>query len=250
MKVFKVSLVILFLGLITFPFQNCGSEFNPEEYTGLSSSSLSPVSLAPQITSLTGPGSVGFGQPATLGVVASGENLAYQWYKDNVLMAGATSSTYQIASATDIHRGSYRVVVSNPHGSVNSTSLALDVIALPSTAAPVILSKTADQILPFFADVSVALSVTASGSNLTYEWTYIGTDGNGQPSTRPAGNTSTIMTLKNSFTYNGTTTFFAAVGTYRVVVRNQANQTATADINVSFEPIQIPTFPGGGFPAF
>jgi hypothetical protein len=66
------------------------------------------------------------GASVTLTVVASGlEPLVYQWRKDGSVLAGATSSSFEITDFSASVAGSYDVVVTNPCGSV--ASVAVDV---------------------------------------------------------------------------------------------------------------------------
>lgn len=79
---------------------------------------------APQITTqpaialscpeVTSPGTV------TFSVTATGNGKYYQWKKDGVNIANATSATYTIATVTDTHVGSYTVEVRNVAGAVLS----------------------------------------------------------------------------------------------------------------------------------
>jgi hypothetical protein len=255
-KHLKVFAIVFTLALTVTAFQNCGADFNPDEYSGTLSSQgapapgtstppVAPTGLAPKITSTSTPGTVGYFSAATLGVVASGDGLSYQWYKDGALLGGANSSTYAIASAGDANKGTYSVVVSNQYGQVNSSGLALNVVRLPEQAGPpVIVSKTAKQVLPFFSDVAVPLSVTASGYGLRYSWVLIAPD---YTSTIPGATTTTalpdttnqIMTTRTSFSSGGTTFHYVNIGTYRVTVTNAFGESVSADILVEFEPFVI-----------
>ena len=108
----------------------------------------------------------GYGLPtnsANLSVAASGGGLSYQWYKDGILIPGATSANY---AAADVYAagvvGGYTVKVSNAAGSINSTS-ALLAIKPGIATQPANLSKLAGQ--------SAAFSVVASGTGpFTYQW--------------------------------------------------------------------------------
>ncbi len=65
----------------------------------------------------------------TLRVVAGGAPpLSYQWFKDTLLLAGATNNTYTIASAQTNNAGIYSVVVSNALGSTTSSNAVLSVL--------------------------------------------------------------------------------------------------------------------------
>jgi hypothetical protein len=64
----------------------------------------------------------------TISVVAQGSPpLAYQWYKDNAPLPGATGPVYVIASADPRDNGRYHVVVSNACGTVASRPARLTV---------------------------------------------------------------------------------------------------------------------------
>src|ERR1017187_242729 len=91
--------------------------------------SVQPVSLV--VTST---------QSATLSVTASGVPApAYQWYFGTNAIGGATSSSYNIASAAAANIGNYFVVLTNAAGSVTSSVASLIV---NSTMSPVTLSPS------------------------------------------------------------------------------------------------------------
>jgi hypothetical protein len=71
-------------------------------------SSTLPVITAPPVAQTVQPGA-----NTTLSVTATGTGLTYQWLKDGVAIAGATSSTYTITSATAANAGNYSVTVTN-----------------------------------------------------------------------------------------------------------------------------------------
>lgn len=243
----KLKLITIFLALTAsaLAFQNCGADFNPDEYSlSLESQGLPLVNQPPKITSVSNPGTVNYASNATLSVIASGDNLQYQWYKDGVMLSGAVSASYQITSAVEANKGSYSVMVSNPYGQVNSSALVLNVVNLPvSSGPPVIVSKTGKLILPFFSSVAVPLSVTATGVGLTYSWVLIAPAYTTPPSTTTTvlpDKTSQIMTTRSSFDAgNGTVGYYVNVGTYRVTVTNSYGESVSADIVVEFEPLVI-----------
>lgn len=69
---------------------------------------------------------VNTGQPIVLTVVASGDNLSYQWYKDNQEI-NVTEPTLQIQSATADDAGTYKVRVYNQCGEVYSKECVVTV---------------------------------------------------------------------------------------------------------------------------
>ncbi|MBO2008745.1 PQQ-dependent sugar dehydrogenase [Hymenobacter negativus] len=89
---------------------------------------------APVIT--TQPASVAVvpGAAATFSVAAAGSTpLSYQWQKNGVNIAGATGTSYTIASVVAADAGQYRAVVTNSVGTATSTAATLTVTA-PNTA--------------------------------------------------------------------------------------------------------------------
>src|SRR5205823_1494633 len=87
------------------------------------------VPTAPSISTQPANQTVTAGNTATFSVTAGGTApLQYQWYKNNTLIAGATSSSYTTPATTLGDSGStFKVVVTNGQGSVTSTSATLTV---------------------------------------------------------------------------------------------------------------------------
>lgn len=90
------------------------------------------------------------GYPVTFSVVATGTpTLTYQWYKDSVLIAGATNSSYTIPVVDSTDAGSFTVTVTNGGGTVTSTAAVLiiatcilDAIELKMAALVAGMTKT------------------------------------------------------------------------------------------------------------
>jgi hypothetical protein len=101
--------------------------------------------------------------PATFSVTATGAGLSYQWRKNGSNIAGATSSSYNIAAATSANAGSYDVVITSSCGTLTSQAATLTV-----NPATMITTQPANQSAS--AGQSVTFSVTASGASLTYQW--------------------------------------------------------------------------------
>ncbi|HJV89478.1 MAG TPA: immunoglobulin domain-containing protein [Holophagaceae bacterium] len=92
------------------------------------------VQGAPAITTQPGNRSVIKGQTATFNVVAKGVNLTYAWYKDGVLIPGATSDTYTTPVTVLTDSGSkYKCTVTNSFGSTTSDEATLTVIDVLAT---------------------------------------------------------------------------------------------------------------------
>ncbi|HUG09977.1 MAG TPA: immunoglobulin domain-containing protein [Opitutaceae bacterium] len=106
----------------------------------------------------------------TLSVTAIGPGpLAYQWKKDGVDIAGATSVTYYIASLQAADAGSYTVLVTNAFGSTASDAAMLTIISAESP--PVIDSHPVSQTVKIGWAVTFNVAATGPGPGpLTYQW--------------------------------------------------------------------------------
>lgn len=77
--------------------------------------------------------SVDAGGIASFSVNVSGDApFVYQWRKNGVAIAGATSATYTISSADSSHEGSYTCYVTNCSGGSNATSSAATLTVTPN----------------------------------------------------------------------------------------------------------------------
>ena len=98
---------------------------------------------------------------STSGSTTDAGVLSYQWKKDGVDIAGATSSTYSFTIAATTDAGSYSVVITNTlNGSTASTTLTaatLTVASAPSITTPSNQSLT--------VGVSYSLNISASGGS-------------------------------------------------------------------------------------
>ena len=77
---------------------------------------VQPVSQACQV-----------GDNATLSVTAVGTELTYQWWKDGLLLTGATNTLLNITSLQGADAGNYSIVVCGAYGSVTSTVVVVSV---------------------------------------------------------------------------------------------------------------------------
>src|SRR4029078_12690384 len=91
--------------------------------------STDPVPPPPGITTKPADTTVTVGNPTALSVVASGNNLFYQWFKNGTLIQGATGASLNFANAQIADAANYSVVVSNSSGSITSNSATLLALA-------------------------------------------------------------------------------------------------------------------------
>ncbi|GAB4018813.1 hypothetical protein GCM10028773_19710 [Spirosoma koreense] len=119
--------------------------------------------------------SVCAGSPVSVSVGVLGHPTAYQWYKDNVPVAGQISSTLTLASANLLDAGSYGVVITGGGLSLTSTAVSLTVRSSVPARLYVNASATgANTGLDWanaFTDLQSALSAgTFCGNNLREIW--------------------------------------------------------------------------------
>jgi hypothetical protein len=123
------------------------------------------ITTHPSNLTVTAPGSANFS------VVASGDApLTYQWRRNGIDIAGATSASYSLGSTTiDDSGAQFSVVVSNAVGSVTSATATLTVNVMPSiVTSPASVTVT--------APASATFTVVASGTApFTYQWRRNGT---------------------------------------------------------------------------
>jgi hypothetical protein len=149
--------------------------------------------------------SITVGSPVIFSVDVTGTApIAYQWRRNSVAIAGATSSSYTISSAQTSDAGNYTVVVTNAAGSVTSSTAVLKVNIPPAiTTQPV--SKAAT------SGTTVTLKVVATGTaTLAYQWMLNGVPIDG-------ATTASYSVVANS----------ATAGNYTVVVSNVAGSVAS-----------------------
>jgi hypothetical protein len=98
------------------------------------------VNGPPSITAQPANQTVTVGQTATFSVTAAGTApLSYQWQKNQVNIAGATSASFTTPATTTADSGtSFRVIVTNPVSNVTSNAATLTVNAASPTAVSVL----------------------------------------------------------------------------------------------------------------
>jgi gliding motility-associated-like protein len=164
------------------------------------------------------------GTSATFSVTATGSNLAYQWRKNGTAIGGANSSSYTIASVAAGDAGNYSVIVSGDCGNVTSTNASL-------TVNPVTAITVQPSPVTVCAGTGATFTITATGSNLTYQWRKNGSNISGA----------------NSNSYTIAATVAGDAGNYSVVVTgdcgtltsNNAALTVNAATAISVQPSPV-----------
>ena len=167
---------------------------------------------APAIAISPSSQSVAVGATVAFSVTATGTPaLTYQWTKDGVPLASATSSALVLAGVQIAQAGTYQVIVSNAIGSVASVPAMLTISATPIPVPPTILVQPVAQTA--IVGDTVTFSVSAhSIPSPAYQWLKDGS--------AIAGATAAILTLNNVQTTDA--------GLYAVTVSNRLG-TVTSD---------------------
>ncbi|WP_170154522.1 HYR domain-containing protein [Mangrovibacterium diazotrophicum] len=151
------------------------------------------------------------GNSADLTVVATGTGATYQWYKDGVLIPGATASTLHFASVSLDDDAGYYVVVSGtaPCSPVTSNTVTLNVdAAITISTQPVSLTRCIG------TNVTFSVSASANGVPLNYQWYKKGTPD------------LAVGTNSSSYTITGVSS--ADAGDYFVVITGDAGFTCSS----------------------
>lgn len=111
------------------------------------------------------------GSPASLSVSATGVNMLYQWYKNNSVIGGATSSTLNFASVATTDTADYKVTVTNSGGTVTSNTARLTVVSAMSPTSYSPNTNSADNCtdVPLAITFDQAPKVGTSGLLRIYE---------------------------------------------------------------------------------
>lgn len=111
--------------------------------------SNSSTAGAPIITTQPSSASVAAGDTVTFsGAATSATAATYQWRKDGVALAGATSATLTLNSVTAENAGSYTLVVTNSSGSATSNAATLNVATSSGTSNAALVNLSVRSYLP------------------------------------------------------------------------------------------------------
>jgi len=142
--------------------------------TGASWFSFTPIaSSAPTIVTQPTNQTVSVGSVASFSVVANGGGLSYQWQRSNdggstwnnvSGGAGGTTANYTLTTVAGDNGAQFRCYVSNSYGNVTSNAATLTVTCTNPSISGNPQNTTVN------AGQTATFTVTASGSNLSYQW--------------------------------------------------------------------------------
>ncbi|MDQ8202921.1 S8 family serine peptidase [Pelagicoccus sp. SDUM812003] len=99
---------------------------------------------------------------------AEGEDLNYQWFKDDRLIDGATSSTLELSPIQENDAGRYHALVTNPFGSAKSQVAEL---SIDDTPVPATILDAAYETTTLIVGESIELSREVVGEPpIVYQW--------------------------------------------------------------------------------
>ena len=176
------------------------------------------VNVPPSISTQPQARNIIQGSSVSFSVVASGTGpMSFQWKKNEEKVAGATSSTLELANVQANQAGIYSVTVTNVAGEITSSGVAL-VVNVPATIATQPAALTT-----LNPGQATTLSVVAAGTApLNYQWRKDGVN--------ISGATMSSLALSNIQA--------AQAGVYSVVVTNLVGSvtSANASVNINVPP--------------
>ena len=167
-----------------------------------------------------------------LSVTATGNNLNYQWYSNTsnsntggTLINGATSASYTPLTTSAVSKYYYCVVSS---GSCITTSAVSGQITV--NGLPAIISQTTDAATYCQNDAATALTVTASGTGLTYQW---------YSTTINSFSGGTLISSATSASYIPSTGLSGGSYYYCVVSANSCTSTSAVSGLITVNPLPV-----------
>ena len=154
--------------------------------------------------------SVCIGSSLNLSVTATGAGLSYQWYKNSIIISGATGTGYTMPAATAVDAGNYTVVVTGTCGTVTSNVVAVTILSPPLITTQPLTQAACPGSSIFFTTV-------VSGANNTYQWK--------KNNINITGATGDTLWLQNITA--------ADVGAYSVVITNNCGSVTSSVANLT-----------------
>ena len=172
------------------------------------------------INSINGPGTICEDETATFNVDASGSNLVFQWYRDNILLTGETSSSLSFTAPYNLNGSEYYVEVDNGSGACDGGGLQVSGTEILSIDhKPEIIQQPVSA--PICEGGSHNFTVNAGNTTSpSYQW-QISTN-SGVSYSNISGGTSSVFTITDA-------TLLENGNLYRVIVSGSCGPTVTSD---------------------
>ncbi len=175
---------------------------------------IAPVNITNQPTAI----SACQGSTATFSVTANGTNLNYQWFVDGNNVSGANTAVFQTSVLTNPDTNQIYVSVSNVCGTSNSNAVEFIVKAETN-----IIQETSS--LSVCEGSAANFQVIALGSDLQFQWSFDGSDLNGE--NNPILNLTNVLP---SSAGNYTVTVSGACGTLVSVANLNVNSPTSSNL--------------------
>lgn len=190
---------------------------------------IAPPVITAQPASVTVPQ----GGVASLSVTATTSTgvTNYQWARNGVPLAGATSATLNFASVQFTNYGTYTVVVSDGRFPVTSAAATL----LPPAAGLVIHTQPVSKVVPFGLPTSLNVVAGTTSGATNYQWMLSTTNVSGANYTGITSNTLGITSVQ-----------FTNAGPYKVRVSDGFNNLTSTVVNVTIATQPTITSSGSG----
>jgi uncharacterized repeat protein (TIGR02543 family) len=186
-----------------------------------------PAAVTPTISGHPQSDTKNAGQSITFSVTATASdsgNLTYQWKKGVTAIAGATSSSFEIASVASGDAGDYTVTVTNTKNgttaSIDSTAATLTVPTATQLSTP--SAPTATATSGSTTSINVSYTTVSNASSYTVR-VYLASDG-----------TTLVGSAITSFTSGSAITGLSANTAYKVAITAIGNGTTYLDSAASF----------------
>jgi len=179
--------------------------------------------------------------PMTLSVTATGVNLTYTWYKDEVIIPGANTAQYTIAAPAAADSGEYWVLVTSTVSGTTASHASqvcdLTVASGPQDATAPSFTKQLPESVNLLTGQALTLKIAADANGvITYKWFKDGVD------TGVTGDTFAIASIAAG-----------DAGVYKVVATNTKADAPVTQVATSESPECVITIIGApvvtGIPA-
>ncbi len=168
-------------------------------------------------------------ETATFHVNAIGAGLSYQWYFGTNALLGQTGSTLVLSNVAPTQAGTYRVIVSGACGRPVTNSATLTINQSVLVTSPPLKQSVCSH-------GTVVFQVTATGSDLTYQWYF--------KETPLGGQTNSSLVLSNVMASQGGIYSVVVSGACGAPVTNSTTLTVNQNVIVTVPPVDQEVCPG------